>query len=168
MNELETNKLSKEEFIYWANWISTRWSNVKTDPKSIKSLYADFLVFPDDILGKAAIEQLDLGDEFFSWPKLKKRCKELYNEYLIEKINQTKNKEKIEELQNDKPGSLGAYLKSQGWKSFEEAVFYKTVELYRKKQLYKPGMEAFKKYKDMDYKQARENGWVLGLKIGVK
>jgi len=168
MNELDTLKLSKEEFIYWANWINTRWPNIKTDPNTIKSLYTDFSIYPDDILGKAAVEQLDEGSEFFSWSKLRKRCKELYNDYLIEQINETKDKQKIEELKKDRPGTLKAYLKSQGWKNLEEAVFYTSVRLYRQNKLYEPGMRAFKKYKDMNFNEAKEQGWKLGLDIGME
>jgi hypothetical protein len=72
MTELEKIKLSKDEFIYWTKWINMRWPNVKTSAAEIKSLYNDFSIYNDDILGQAAVEQLDEGSEFFSWPKLKR------------------------------------------------------------------------------------------------
>ena len=90
MTELATKTLSKEEFIYWTNWISMRWPSVKNDPNQLKSLYEDFSHFNDEIIGQAAVEQLDQGSEFFSWPKLKKRCKEIYFEELKQRIDQAK------------------------------------------------------------------------------
>ena len=98
MTELEKIKLSKDEFIYWTKWISMRWPSVKTSAAEIKSLYNDFSIYNDDILGQAAVEQLDEGSEFFSWPKLKKRCKEIYNEILIDQVNAAKSKQEKKEL----------------------------------------------------------------------
>jgi hypothetical protein len=163
MTELEKIKLSKDEFIYWTKWINMRWPNVKTSAAEIKSLYNDFSIYNDDILGQAAVEQLDEGSEFFSWPKLKRRCKEIYNELLIDQVNAAKSKQEKKELLKDRPGTLGAYLASQGWKSFEEAIFYTRVRLYRTNKLYSWDMPSMEKYKDMEYKEAVENGWKMGL-----
>ena len=135
MKELTKTKLKREEFIYWANWISTRWPNAKVGSSEIKSLYHDFSIYTDDILGQAAVEQLDEGSEFFSWPKLKKRCKEIYNEALLDSIQKAKTLKEKKELQKNKPGTLQAYLKANGWRTTEEAIFYTRVRLYRQKKL---------------------------------
>ena len=68
MSQIQKIKLERKEFIYWANWIAMRWPNAKIDQTQIKSLYHDFSIYTDDILGQAAVEQLDEGSEFFSWP----------------------------------------------------------------------------------------------------
>lgn len=163
MKELEKNKLTKEEFIYWANWISMRWSNIKADSNTIRSLYNDFSIYNDNILGQAAIEQLDEGGEFFSWPKLKRRCKEIYNGHLIDAVNDARTKQEKELLIKNQGSGLTDYLKSQGWKNIEEAIFYTTKKLYNNGRLYKPGVKAFSKYKDLTYLEAKNKGWKLGL-----
>ena len=163
MTELEKQKLSKDEFIYWTKWINMRWPNVKANTNEVISLYNDFSIFNDDILGQAAVEQLDEGSEFFSWPKLKKRCKEIYNNKLIDEVSNANTKQAKKELLKDKPGSLKQYLTSQGWNSFEEAIFYTRVRLYRTNNLYNWDMPSMEKYINMDYKTAVENGWKMGM-----
>ena len=165
MTEIELKKLNKDEFIYWTNWIGTRWPNAKVNTNQIKSLYTDFSIYTDDILGQAAVEQLDEGGEFFSWPKLKKRCKEIYSDKLIEQINNAKSIKHKKELKKDRPGTLAAYLKSQGWKSFEEAIYYTRIRLYRENKLFAWDMPSMEQYKYMDFKTAKKNGWHMGVFI---
>ena len=162
MTELATKTLSKEEFIYWTNWISMRWPSVKNDPNQLKSLYEDFSHFNDEIIGQAAVEQLDQGSEFFSWPKLKKRCKEIYFEELKQRIDQAKTQKHKQELIADKPSSFRQYLNQNGWDSADEAIFYTRVRLYRENNLLSWDMPNMQPYVDMDYKSAKDAGWKQG------
>ncbi len=162
MTELAKRTLSKEEFVYWSNWISMRWPSVKNDPKQLKSLYEDFSHFNDDIIGQAAVEQLDQGSEFFSWPRLKKRCKEIYFEELKQRIDQAKTEKHKQDLMQDKPSSFRQYLNQNGWNSADEAIFYTRVRLYRENKLLSWDMPNMKKFVDMDYKSAKDAGWKQG------
>jgi len=163
MTQLEIKKLTKDEFIYWSDWIGMRWPSIKNESGSIKSLYNDFSIYNDDILGQAAVEQLDEGNDFFSWPKLKRRCKEIYNDQLKEKVNAARSLEHKKELLKDKPSSFQSYLKANGWSSTDEAIFYTRVRLYKQKKLFHWDMPNMEKYVDMDYKTAKDNGWKQGL-----
>jgi hypothetical protein len=163
MKELTKTKLEREEFIYWANWISMRWPNAKVGSSEIKSLYHDFSIYNDEIVGQAAVEQLDEGSEFFSWPKLKRRCKEIYNNLLLESIENAKTKKEKQELLRDKPGSLQAYLKQNGWKTIEEAMFYTRIRLFRENKLFEWDKDSMKDYVDLSYEEAKTKGWTLGM-----
>ena len=163
MSQIEKIKLERKEFIYWANWIAMRWPNAKIDQTQIKSLYHDFSIYTDDILGQAAVEQLDEGSEFFSWPKLKKRCKEIYNEALLDSIQKAKTLREKKELQRNKPGTLQAYLKTNGWKTTEEAIFYTRVRLYRQKKLFDWDMKNMEDYINCTFEEAKEKGWTIGM-----
>tara|TARA_R100000734_G_C3292009_1_gene83723 strand:+ start:208 stop:690 length:483 start_codon:yes stop_codon:yes gene_type:complete len=155
--------MQKNEYLYWVSWIKVRWPNAKLVEESIKSLYKDFEIYSDDVFGKCMIEYFDQGHEFINWSDIKKRCRELQVEEFTEKATQIALNKKNKELEADKPTGLGSYLKTQGWNSLEEAIFYTSKRLYKLNQLYKPSMEAFKQYKDMDFTQAKENGFRLGL-----
>ena len=61
------------------------------------------------------------------------------------------------------PKHFDRYIKTQGWNSLEEAIFYTSKRLYKMGQLYKPTQEAFAKYADLDFNEATEQGWKLGL-----
>jgi len=148
--------MTKEQFEHWVQYIQLRWGK-KYSKHEISSLYDDYKDFSDEAVGKAVIEQYSADTEYFSWSKLKNRSREIHYDNLRE-IQDNNFIAGILENPKNKSG-LDDYLKSQGWKSFDEAVFYTTQRLFRTKKLYKPGVEAFKRFKDMDYTAAKEAGW---------
>lgn len=160
--------MEKNEYLYWVEWIKVRWPNTKLLEQSIKNLYDDFKIYSDEVFGKCMIEYFDQGNEFINWSAIKKRCKELQIEEYSNKAQQIALESKNKDLEEDKPTGLMSYIKSQGWNSLEEAVFYTSKRLYRMNQLYKPSKEAFAKYHDMEYKEAKDQGFRLGLSSGLE
>ena len=155
--------MKKNEFLYWVEWIKVRWPNAKLIELSIKSLYTDFQIYSDEVFGKCMIEYFDQGHEFINWSDIKKRCKELQIEEFSNKSNQLQLEKKKQEIEADQPTGMMSYLQTQGWNSLAEAVFYTSKRLYKMNQLPKPGMKSFANYKDMDFNEATEKGWKLGL-----
>jgi len=111
------------------------------------------LIWPNLLASQLDMEVINFAKEGKSNRHI---CRELFT-YLIWA------KQEKKELLKDRPGTLGAYLASQGWKSLEEAIFYTRVRLYRTNSLYSWDMPSMEKYKDMEYKQAIENGWKMGM-----
>ena len=107
--------------------------------------------------------RFDQGHEFINWSDIKKRCKELQIEEFSNKSNQLQLEKKKQEIEADQPTGMMSYLQTQGWNSLAEAVFYTSKRLYKMNQLPKPGMKSFANYKDMDFNEATEKGWKLGL-----
>ena len=155
--------MQKTEYLYWVSWINMRWPNTKTNEEAIKSLYKDFETYSDDVFGKCLIEYFDQGHEFLNWSNIKKRCRELQVEEYSQFAQKKALENKAKEYEEDRPTGLGAYLKTQGWNSLAEAVFYTSKRLYKTKQLCKPSQEAFADYANMDFNEATEQGWKLGL-----
>jgi len=160
--------MNKNEFAYWIEWIKVRWPNSKIDATKMQSLYLDFSNFSDEIFGQAVLEQYDGGEEFFSFPTIKKRCKQLYIDEIQDKLHKKALASKSEEAKADKPSSLRAYLAMEGWKTLEEAVFYTTVRLYREKKLLDWQYADFKRFTKMSFKEAKDVGWRFGLQTGLE
>ena len=155
--------MQKTEYLYWVEWIKIRWPNTKMVEKSIISLYKDFEIYSDDVFGKCLLEYFDQGHEFINWSDIKKRCRELQVEEYSQFAQKKALEKKAEEYELDRPTGLGAYLKTQGWNSLAEAVFYTSKRLYKRNELYKPSQKAFAEYANMDFNEATEQGWKLGL-----
>ena len=155
--------MQKNEYLYWVSWIKIRWPNTKANEEAIKSLYKDFEIYSDEVFGKTLLEYFDQGNEFLNWSDIKKRCRELQIEEFSQHAHKKALEKKSKEYEQDRPTGLGNYLKTQGRNSLEEAIFYTSKRLYKMGQLYKPTQEAFAKYADLDFNEATEQGWKLGL-----
>ena len=123
----------------------------------------NFEIYSDEVFGKTLLEYFDQGNEFLNWSDIKKRCRELQIEEFSQHAHKKALEKKSKEYEQDRPTGLGNYLKTQGWNSLEEAIFYTSKRLYKMGQLYKPTQEAFAKYADLDFNEATEQGWKLGL-----
>jgi len=155
-----TKPITQEQFDYWVNYIELRWSKKYTDNEAI-SLFADYSNYTDETVGTAVIEQYSANNNFFSWSKLKNRCIEKTNDLARDNNNNEFIAGALKKPENQ--SGLREYLKSQGWGSISEAIFYKSVEGYRNKKLSLPAMENFEAYKDMSYEEATNKGWRIGI-----
>lgn len=155
-----TKQITPEQFDYWVNYIELRWSKKYTD-NDVKSLFEDYSKYTDETVGTAVIEQYSSNKEFFSWSKLKNRCIEITNDIARDNNNNEFVAGALQKPENQ--SGLREYLKSQGWGSISEAIFYKSVEMYRKNTLSIPAKENFENYKDMTFEEATNKGWRVGI-----
>lgn len=159
--------MQKDEFIYWVNWLKVRWPNAKLNEYTIKSLYDDFKIYDDQVFGKVLLDYFDSGNEFLDWSKIKKLCKEFQIQSFREQTQLLAEQKQLESTKADPPSSLQAYLKQLGYKTFAEAVFYKSKELYKYNKFRQWQKDLFEPYKDLSYDEAQEKGWRLGLGLAI-
>ena len=157
--------MQKNEFIYWTNWLKIRWPNAKLNEFEIKSLFDDFKIYDDEVFGKVLLDYFESGNEFLDWSKIKKLCKEFQIQSFRDKSQLLNEQKQLESKKADPPSSLQSYLKMLGYKTFAEAVFYKTQDLYKFGGLRDWQREIFKPYVGLTYQVATEKGWRYGLGI---
>ena len=155
--------MQKEEFVYWCNWLKVRWPNANLSEFHIRSLYDDFAIYNDNVFGNVLLDYFDSGIEFLDWSAIKRRTKDLQIQEYSEQAQQIKALEDKKDKESDPPSSLQAYLKQNGWKSFEEAVYYKTQHLYQYGGLKDWQKENFAEYVGKTYESAKEHGWQFGI-----
>ncbi len=155
--------MDKKQFLYWCQWLKIRWPNAKLDDLTVKSLFEDFKIYDDDVFGGVLLGYFDSGNDFLDWSKLKKLCREAQVEQVATQVQQKKLAAQEEEQKVDPPSSLETYLEMNGYKSFAEAVFYKTQNLYKYNKIRDWQKELFKPYVNMNYESAIEKGWRFGI-----
>ena len=155
--------MDKKEFLYWCQWLKVRWPNAKLDDFTVKSLFEDFKIYDDDVFGKVLLDYFDSGNDFLDWSKLKKLCREAQVEQFALVVQQKKLAAKVEDERIDPPSSLETYLEMNGYKSFAEAVFYKTQHLYKYNQSKQWQKDLFKPFVNMTYESATDKGWRFGI-----
>ena len=158
--------MDKKEFLYWCQWLKVRWPNAKLDDYTVKSLFEDFKIYDDDVFGKALLNYFDSGNDFLDWSKLKKQCRELQIEQFATIVQEKKLAAEVKDKVIDPPSSLETYLEMNGYKSFAEAVFYRTQHLSKHNRIKEWQKELFKPFMNMTYESASDKGWSFG--IGVK
>jgi len=128
-------------------------------------LFEDFKIYDDDVFGKVLLSYFDSGNDFLDWSKLKKLCREAQVEQFASIVQQKKLAAKVEDQRIDPPSSLETYLEMNGYKSFAEAVFYKTQNLYKYNKIRQWQKELFKPYINMNYESAIDKGWTFGIGV---
>ena len=159
--------MTKDEFIYWTGWLKVRWPNAQLGEFTVKSLYKDFEIFDDNVFGKVLLDYFDSGNEFLDWSKIKKRCKEYQTQVFSDKAQQIREQKSLEDKAVDPPSSLQSYLKMLGYKTFAEAVFYKTKDLYKYGGLRDWQRKLFEPYRKLSYDEAKTKGWRYGIGIEI-
>ena len=159
--------MQKDEFLYWINWLKVRWPNAQLGEYSVKSLYKDFEIYDDDVFGKVLLDYFESGNEFLDWSKIKKLCKEFQTQAFTEKAQSIREQKALEDKQVDPPSSLQSYLKMKGYKTFAEAVFYKTQHLYKFGGLRDWQKKLFEPYVGLSYSEANTMGWRYGIGTDV-
>lgn len=155
--------MEKEEFLYWCQWLKVRWPNANLSEFHIKSLYDDFAIYDDNVFGNVLLDYFDSGNEFLDWSAIKRRTKDLQIQSYSEQAKEIKALEDKNDKESDPPSSLQAYLKQNGWKSFEEAVYYKTQHLYQYGGLKDWQKKNFAGYFGKTYESSKEQGWHFGI-----
>ena len=80
-----------------------------------------------------------------------------------EKAQQIREKKSLEEKAVDPPSSIQSYLKMLGYKTFAEAVFNKTKDLYKYGGLRDWQRKLFEPYRNLSYDEAKTKGWRYGI-----
>ena len=142
--------MDKKEFLYWCQWLKVRWPNAKLDDFTVKSLFEDFKIYDDDVFGGVLLGYFDSGNDFLDWSKLKKLCREAQVEQFASIVQQKKLAAKVEDERIDPPSSLETYLEMNGYKSFAEAVFYKTQHLYKYNKIKQWQKDLFKPFQEIE------------------
>lgn len=147
--------MTKDQFVQQASYIKVRYPTSGIDnPEVVKDLYEDFKKFPLEVFATCAKEYFEAGHQYLNWSALMRNCKD---KWLDQKDSI------IGSLPDGKKGiSLKEYLQSIGVGSFQEAVFNKTQELYKKNDLPNYVMEYNKRFVGMSYEEAKVQGWRYG------
>ena len=155
--------MNKEEFVYWCNWLKVRWPNSNLSEHHIRSLYDDFKIYDDNVFGNVLLDYFDSGNEFLDWSAIKRRTKDLQIQEYSNQAQKIKALEDKQDKEADPPSSLDAYLQLNNWGSFEEAVFYKTQDLYKYGGLKDWQKRNFAEYVGKTYESAKNLGWRFGI-----
>ena len=121
----------------------------------VKDLYEDFQKFPLEVFAECSKEYFEAGHQYLNWSTLMRNCKDKW-------LDQKQSKVKALP-QSEKGISLSEYLDLIGVNSFEEAVFQKSQELYKKNDLPKPTMQYFKRFVGMSYEEAKYKAGVMAV-----
>ena len=100
-------------------------------------------------------DYFDSGNEFLDWSKIKKG-KEYQTQVFSEKAQQIREQKSLEDKAVDPPSSLQSYLKMLGYKTFVEAVFNKTKDLYKYGGLRDWQRKLFEPYRNLSYDEAKQ------------
>ena len=92
-------------------------------------------------------------------------CREAQVEQFALIVQKKKLAAKVEDERIDPPSSLETYLEMNGYKSFAEAVFYKTQHLYKYNKIKQWQKDLFKPFVNMTYESATDKGWRFGIGV---
>ena len=153
--------MTKNQFVAQANYLKVRYPTSGLDEASVvKDLYEDFQKFPLEVFAECSKEYFEAGHQYLNWSTLMRNCKDKW-------LDQKQSKVKALP-QSEKGISLSEYLDLIGVGSFEEAVFQKSQELYKKNDLPTPVMEYNKRFLGMSYEEAKVQGWRYGGALDIE